>query len=375
MDMTTMMLALALGSVLCGLLIVVFKLRIIGYCIFLVSGFILLMMAKERSDQQVAEIQKSLAQKERQFQRVVETAIEGILMFDNQFRITFVNERMAAVLGFSVDEMLGRDYADFVAAGHQAVARDQELLRRSGRDSVYECCLVGKDGREHWFLVSATAVRDDSGRFAGSFSMLTDITERKAMELALEESNRRLMELSNTDSLTGIANRRCFDAALEREYTRLKRSESKLTVILLDVDFFKEYNDHYGHVAGDECLRQIGALLAGSVHRSLDLAARYGGEEFACILPDTAVAGGIEVARRIRDRIAELGIEHAGSPIARHITASFGITTVKHAPDLSPAEIIRIADRMLYEAKARGRNRIVYVDWSGEEPAVHQEAV
>lgn len=206
----------------------------------------------------------------------------------------------------------------------------QESLRKKGADSVYECCLLRKDGRHHWFLVSAKAILDDFGRFDGSFAMLTDINDRKEMELLLGESNRRLTELSNQDSLTGIANRRCFDATLEHEYFRLKRSNSKLSIILFDIDYFKKYNDYYGHVMGDDCLRQIGGALAGCIIRSVDLAARYGGEEFACILPDTDINSAVEIAEKIRREILALKIEHKKSPISEFVTASFGVTTVQY---------------------------------------------
>lgn len=180
------------------------------------------------------------------------------------------------------------------------------------------------------------------------------------MELLLEESNRRLTELSNMDSLTGTANRGHFDATLEQEYSRLRRSNSNLSIILLDIDHFKEYNDCYGHVMGDDCLRQIGSLLANSVRRSVDLAARYGGEEFACILPDTDIHGAVKVAERIRQMIQDLRIEHKESSVSEYVTASFGVITVQYTPEISPADIISMAYKLLYEAKVSGRNRIEY---------------
>jgi len=308
---------------------------IVSYCIFLISAFILLMFAKERSDMQVLEIQKNLKKSEIRFQQIVETAIEGILIFDNHYKITFANKNMASMLGYTVAEMIGRPYISFFPESHLNVYYYQESLRKKGEGSVYECCLLRKDGQKHWFLISAKAILDDYGKFEGSFAMLTDINERKEMELLLEESNRQLTELSNQDSLTGIANRKCFDATLEHEYSRLKRSNSKLSIILLDIDHFKEYNDYYGHVMGDDCLRQIGGVLASSVNRSVDLAARYGGEEFACILPDTGIRGAVKVAERIRQSILDLKIEHKKSPVSEYVTASFGATTVQYSPEIS----------------------------------------
>ena len=269
---------------------------LVSFCIFLVSGFIMLMLAKERSDLQLLEIQESLRISETRFQRIVETAIEGILVFDKDYKIIFANENMASMLGYKVDEMLGRAYISFFPENQLEVYYHQESLRKRGEDSVYECRLLTKTGQNRWFLVSAKPIMDDTGGFEGSFAMLTDINERKKMELLLEESNRRLTELSNQDSLTGIANRRCFDATLEHEYSRLSRSNSKLSIILFDIDHFKEYNDYYGHVMGDECLRQIGRVLEDCINKDVDLAARYGGEEFACKLPDSDIESEEKIA-------------------------------------------------------------------------------
>jgi diguanylate cyclase (GGDEF)-like protein/PAS domain S-box-containing protein len=333
---------------------------ITSFCMFLISGFILLMIAKERSDLQVEEVKKSLKESEIRFQQIVETAIEGILIFDEHYRITFANENMASTLGYTVEEMLGRTYLSFFPEDQLNIYKSQEARRKSGEDSVYECCLLRKDGNTNWFLVSAKALLDEYGKFEGSFAMLTDINERKEMELLLEGSNRKLKELSNQDSLTGIANRRCFDATLEHEYYRLRRSNSKLSIILLDIDHFKEYNDYYGHVMGDECLRQIGSVLSSCVSRSVDLAARYGGEEFACILPDTDIQPAVKIAEKIQKRIQDLKIEHKKSTVSNFITASFGVTTVEYSSDISPSDIIDMADKLLYKAKVSGRNRVEY---------------
>jgi len=202
-----------------------------SFIIFLTSGFIMLMLAKERSDLQVREIRESLRKTETQYQQIVETAIEGILIMDQQYRITFANENMAYLLGYSPQEMVGKLYKSFFPESHLDVYYQQESLRRKGEASVYECCLLTREGKKHWFLISAKPLMDDKGNFEGSFAMLTDINDRKEMELLLAETNRRLTELSNQDSLTGIANRRRFDAVLDHEYNRLRRSRSRLSVI------------------------------------------------------------------------------------------------------------------------------------------------
>jgi len=335
---------------------------IISYFIFLVSGFIMLMLAREKSDMLVQEIRKSLKKSEIRFQKIVETAIEGILIFDENYRITFANKNMALMLGYTVEEMIGMSYVSLIPENYMDIYNYQVSLRKRGEDSVYECCLLRKDGSERWFLISAKAMFDDNGKFEGSFSVITDITERKEMERLLEETNRQLVELSNKDGLTGIANRRLFDSTLEQEYSKMKDSGSKLSIIMLDIDHFKEYNDYYGHVMGDECLRQVGRVLERCIRHSYDLAARYGGEEFAVIMPDTDIHSAVKIAERIQQCIKELKIEHGKSPVSEYVTASLGVATVHYSHDRIPEEIVAIADKLLYRAKVLGRNRIEYAE-------------
>jgi diguanylate cyclase (GGDEF)-like protein len=173
---------------------------------------------------------------------------------------------------------------------------------------------------------------------------------------------RKLLEtLAGRDGLTEIPNRRAFDQALLQEIARSLRSGQAFSLALIDVDFFKQYNDCYGHAAGDTTLKQVAKTVAGALRRPNDLAARYGGEEFGLILPESDAAGGIEVAEAIRQLVAELGIEHETSPIAPHVTVSIGGVTVRGRQG-SAEELLMAADRQLYEAKRLGRNRVC---WGG----------
>ena len=137
-------------------------------------------------------------------------------------------------------------------------------------------------------------------------------------------------------------------------------------IILFDIDHFKEYNDHYGHVMGDECLRKVGQASASCINQGVDLAARYGGEEFACILPDTDIHSAVKIAESIQQRIQELKIVHEASPVLEFVTASFGVTTVQYSPEISPSDIIAMADKLLYKAKVSGRNRIEYAEFRAD---------
>ncbi len=187
-----------------------------------------------------------------------------------------------------------------------------------------------------------------------------DITRRKHAEKVLEEYRCKLEALSNTDGLTGIANRRRFDEVLAKELARHFRSKAALSLILLDIDYFKAFNDIYGHVKGDECLRQVGRVIGVCTNRAADLAARFGGEEFACILPETNQSGAIAIAEQIRQGIQALDIPHKGSNVAKCVTASLGVVTMKCTADSSVEDILTQADTLLYQAKSSGRNRVKF---------------
>jgi len=174
----------------------------------------------------------------------------------------------------------------------------------------------------------------------------------------LERVNRQLEALSATDGLTGVANRRRFDEALANELRRSARSAKPLALLMLDVDYFKKYNDRYGHQAGDECLRVIARVLQGSSRRATDLVARYGGEEFVIIVAESEAGSAIQLGENICDAIFSLKIPHADSPFG-YVTASIGVAAVQPDDNTVPDRVVRIADQALYHAKYQGRNRVV----------------
>ena len=172
----------------------------------------------------------------------------------------------------------------------------------------------------------------------------------------LEDANRRLATLSTTDSLTGLANRRKFDEVWQTEWQRSIRQGTPLAAIMLDVDFFKRYNDHYGHQAGDACLQQVARILSGGIHRAGELMARYGGEEFVLVLPCTDLAHAQHSAERIRAAVEAAAIAHADSPLGPVVTVSVGLAADIPRIGTPPEHLLRAADAALYEAKAQGRN-------------------
>jgi diguanylate cyclase (GGDEF)-like protein len=165
--------------------------------------------------------------------------------------------------------------------------------------------------------------------------------------------------LVRLDSLTGIPNRRLFEEELGKEWARAKRDNEPLSLIMVDIDHFKEYNDHYGHPAGDLCLVEVAQAMHHALSRPGDVVARIGGEEFAFLLPQTGLSGAISVAEQIREHVLSLNFPHVASPVARQVTLSFGVSSSELVSVSSPADLIRASDVALYEAKRCGRNQVV----------------
>ena len=174
----------------------------------------------------------------------------------------------------------------------------------------------------------------------------------------LESRNRDLERLSALDTLTQIANRRRFDAVLRQEWRRCARDESPLSLVFCDIDYFKRFNDTYGHQAGDECLVRVAEAMEETLNRPADLVARYGGEEFIALLVDTDEEGARMLAERMRARVEGLRVPHRSSAVGPHLTVSLGVATVVPRPAVRPEDLVDLADRALYAAKEGGRNRV-----------------
>jgi len=210
-------------------------------------------------------------------------------------------------------------------------------------------CDMPRAGRRRYLAADASPIRDDAGRLVAVVETLRDMTDEKTAQIALEQLARR-------DALTGLANRRCFDDTLHAEWARALRQRQPLSLLMVDVDNFKQYNDAHGHLGGDECLRRIAGAVASEM-RTNDLVARYGGEEFAVILPNQPLKGAAIVAERIRRRVERLAVPHPVLP-GHHVTVSIGAASTFAASDMEANQLVAVADAALYRAKHLGRNRI-----------------
>lgn len=223
-----------------------------------------------------------------------------------------------------------------------------------------EGCLAQIRTEKHQSLILLRCL--DKRRSNASFfelnSKLNDITRERVLQRQSANDLQELQRLALVDSLTSLPNRRSLDQNLSHEWKRAAREGDPMSALLLDIDCFKAFNDTYGHLAGDDCLKEVARTVQTASQRPADLTARYGGEEFAVLLPSTGQEGAITVAERIRRAVQHLNIHHKTSDIANIVTVSAGVATLVPSPDVSPLELIHKADKALYQAKRRGRNRV-----------------
>ncbi len=283
---------------------------------------------------------------------------EGIVVTDPQGTIVSVNPAFEEITGYRAAEAIGTTVCVL-----RSKLEDQEFYRhlweRLQQDGYWkgETWDRRKSGEEYPIELTISAIKDDDGSIRQFATIFRDITERKRME-------DQLRDLSMRDGLTGIFNRRTFDVEIEREWRRATRILRPFSVILIDIDYFKRFNDTYGHPAGDACLKRVADVIESSVNRAGDLTSRYGGEEFVVLLPMTSSADAIRIGEKIRRDVESLAIAHRGSKAASVVTVSIGVGTVLPSRDTSPSAVLRLADQALYAAKRGGRNRVVCHDES-----------
>jgi diguanylate cyclase (GGDEF)-like protein len=300
-------------------------------------------------------------------------------------RVLVVDDHPANVQ--ALYQALTCDYQVLVATnGEQALtlceARQPDLVLLDvvmpGIDG-YEVCERLKSGArtQHIPVIFVTSHGDEAaetrGLGIGAADFITKpinpavVRARVKTQLTLKSQSDLLRQLVFTDGLTGVSNRRCFDAKLMEEWQRSRRNGLPLSLAIIDVDFFKRYNDHYGHQAGDQCLRQVAQAMAAMLKRPADMLARYGGEEFACILPETGPQGALEVAEQLEACVRAERIPHADSTVHDNVTVSLGVATREGGGNDTIAQLLADADRQLYRAKAEGRGRacIERVDGTG----------
>lgn len=282
-------------------------------------------------------------------------------------RFTYIGPQIEALLGWqpeswiTIEDWAARmhpDDRDYVV--NFCVAQSQ-----AGLDHEADYRALTKDNGHVWIRDVVHVVRNDQGEPEALVGFMFDISERKKTEERLLAMQKELEALSFKDGLTNIANRRRFNASLELEWESARSNGQPLSVLMFDIDFFKQYNDLYGHVKGDRCLVDIAQTLDLALDGPRDLVARFGGEEFVVLLPQADASVALKVAERCQRLIKKQAIIHAQSPHEQRITVSIGVGSVVPGEHLKPSDFIEAVDRQLYVAKRNGRNRIETVPAAG----------
>ena len=303
-----------------------------------------------------------------ELEQIFNQSSSGIWLIDTNFEILRMNDTLATLAGMRRNDVRGLKCYDVFPISICDTHDCPMNKIMNGRSSLeYDIERTPNDGTMASYLLTVNPFYGLTGKTMGLVGEFKDITRRKRAEKALREANKTLQRLSDIDGLTQVANRRRFDEFLRIEWKRANRSVSPLSLIFCDIDYFKSFNDTYGHQAGDDCLKTVAQVIHSNLHRPEDFLARYGGEEFTLVLPNTDGKGAFHLAEVIRTALLSNKIAHATSPICPYVTLSLGVTcftpdqcTEKDSPESAASTLIEIADQALYEAKQKGRNRTVF---------------
>ena len=339
-------------------------------------------------EKKVPAVENALAESEKSYRTIVETVSDVIFRLGPDQKIEFINPAIR-FFGYEPSELVGQSIEKFVDMGStdkETIAKiatqgvgplstsNLEVKFKFARESI-----LGETTKPVPVLLDAFGLWDISDEqvfkneveknFLGTLCIARNIMEIKAVEEELLQTQCRLMqavenlkELSTTDGLTEISNRRFFDEYSEKERKRAQRDKKPFAVIMIDLDCFKSYNDTYGHQRGDACLKKVAGVIKGAMKRPADLAARYGGEEFVLVLPETDKDGACKLAEQLRQEVINLKEEHQNNTSGKWVTISLGAATEIAEPGKSFSDLLAKADKALYEAKGSGRNRTSFFD-------------
>ncbi len=328
--------------------------------------------------------EQDLTQREDEYKTIIESVSDIIFKLDSGGNITYINPAIKH-LGYDPSQLLNQPIKSLVKSELKNEINLQEIAtKRVGPRATtdYQAQFKVNEGSNLFQFVDSVSVlieakglwdvsedqvmdRSAKKTFLNSLCVARNITELKRVENELRQNHKKLMKanlklkkISTQDSLTGIANRYSFDEYFSHEIRRAGRTRAALSLIMIDIDFFKNFNDTYGHQAGDKCLTEVAKVLNKSLGRSGDLVARYGGEEFILALPGTDEKGAISFAETLRARVEDLNIEHSDSAVNKFVTISLGVYTCYPDQITTAENIIEIADKALYKAKKQGRNQL-----------------
>lgn len=275
-------------------------------------------------------------------------------------RFSYIGPQIEKLLGWSPESwQTVNEWAERMHPEDQQWVVDFCVAQsKAGVDHEADYRAMTKDGHYVWIRDVVHVVRDEQGEVEALIGFMFDITERKETEQKLLDLQKELEELSFKDGLTGVPNRRMLDKVFEEEWMMAKRHQQPLSLLVMDIDFFKQYNDCYGHIQGDDCLKQVAQALSSAATRSRDFFARFGGEEFVMLLPETDTSAAVKIAERCQQLMMKLQISHQESDVSQLLTISIGIGTIVPGSKDQLVDFVEQVDQALYRAKESGRNCI-----------------
>jgi len=330
----------------------------------------------------------SVEKTESQLKTILNTVVDGIITTDISGKILSFNTSAEKMFGYAAEDVIGKNVTTLMPQQFRQAHEDftNSAANKTAKHIGVSREVFGQRRNGSVFPIEIALSKAKIGNQAVYTGIVRDITERKQTEEELKKyreeleeqvaqrtkdlakANRKLEQLAREDPLTGIANRRVFDEALTQEIRRAKRNKKPLSLIICDIDYFKNYNDTYGHLAGDKCLQTVAKTIESGFQRAGELVARYGGEEFAIILPLLEKAAAVERAENLRLAILKLNLPHESSEVAKQLTVSLGVATTNSDALLNLPQLVNAADNALYQAKHRGRNCVAGDDQSFIDP-------
>ena len=273
---------------------------------------------------------------------------------------TYIGPQIEKLLGWSVESwQTVNEWAERMHPEDQQWVVDFCVAQsKAGVDHEADYRALTKDGHYVWIRDVVHVIRDQQGEVEALIGFMFDITERKETEQKLLDLQKELEDLSFKDGLTCVPNRRMLDQVFEEEWMTARRHQQPLSLLVMDIDFFKQYNDCYGHIQGDDCLKQVAQALSSAATRSRDFFARFGGEEFVMLLPETDASAAIKIAERCQQLMMKLQISHQESEVSQLLTISIGLGTIVPTPKDEIVDFVEQVDQALYRAKECGRNRV-----------------
>ncbi|CZF79165.1 diguanylate cyclase domain-containing protein [Grimontia marina] len=324
-----------------------------------VTNWYMMRQSLEQEIEARQEVEQQLKKHSNLLTSIFKASVDPIGIYNKDYEFLGGNAAFAEAMGAQHDELEGENAEDLmepeVLAQHRKI--DVPVLE-SGDTVKYEDLVMKRDGSMVWYELTKTQFRDPTDDTIGVLVIARDVTERKATQQQLADAIMELEELSFVDGLTKVANRRSFDEQLVKMWQSHIREQEPLSLIFCDIDYFKPYNDNYGHQQGDEALRSVADVFQRVIRRPLDAVARYGGEEFAILLPNTTEEGAVVVAQNIAEELKVAALPHEFSKVADRLTLSQGIATLHPVSGQDYGDLVSLADRALYSAKHAGRNQV-----------------